>query len=290
MALNEKQYTQKTESEIRKYNILKSVFSKIYESENDLSKKRKAAFDEISSIEEPENQTLKDIYKSFCDEMKALEDNKDEQTKNIKSKFIPAIDYYSYMAKHQKQQVGQFQETKKKTQKQEEEIQRVRASQNTIKESQLQSDIRNNKSMMENKGLEIKDQLMMFEDQRTSNNKLIILHFIHNEMAYHAKAIEKLSDLYKTIRGLDARQHLKEFADKLNITTVDLEEYGYNDKSFSRSANRSYLKSSKGGMLQSTNTSAMGKSKIRMSQMSDDLEKITEENQGGDSGEIGNDI
>ena len=32
------------------------------------------------------------------------------------------------------------------------------------------------------------------------------------------------------------------------------------------------------------------KSKIRMSQMSDDLEKITEENQGGDSGEIGNDI
>ena len=74
---------------------------------------------------------------------------------------------------------------------------------------------------MENKGLEIKDQLMMFEDQRTSNNKLIILHFIHNEMAYHAKAIEKLSDLYKTIRGLDARQHLKEFADKLNITTVD---------------------------------------------------------------------
>ena len=97
----------------------------------------------------------------------------------------------------------------------------------------------------------------------------------------------KLSDLYKTIRGLDARQHLKEFADKLNITTVDLEEYGYNDKSFSRSANRSYLKSSKGGMLQSTNTSAMGKSKIRMSQMSDDLEKITEENQGGDSGEIG---
>lgn len=143
---------------------------------------------------------------------------------------------------------------------------------------------------MENKGLEIKDQLMMFEDQRTSNNKLIILHFIHNEMAYHAKAIEKLSDLYKTIRGLDARQHLKEFADKLNITTVDLEEYGYNDKSFSRSANRSYLKSSKGGMLQSTNTSAMGKSKIRMSQMSDDLEKITEENQGGDSGEIGNDI
>jgi hypothetical protein len=290
MDLNEKQYAQKTESEIRKYNILKSVFTKIYESENDLNKKRKAAFDEISSIEEPENQTLKDMYKHFCDEMKALEDNKFEQNANIKSKFIPAIDYYSYMAKHQKQQVGQFQETKKKTQKQEEEIQRVRASQNTIKESQLQSDIRNNKSMMENKGLEIKDQLMMFEDQRTSNNKLIILHFIHNEMAYHAKAIEKLSDLYKTIRGLDARQHLKEFADKLNITTVDLEEYGYNDKSFSRSANRSYLKSSKGGMLQSTNTSAMGKSKIRMSQMSDDLEKITEENQGGDSGEIGNDI
>ena len=277
MALNEKQYTQKTESEIRKYNILKSVFSKIYESENDLSKKRKAAFDEISSIEEPENQTLKDIYKSFCDEMKALEENKDNQNKNIKSKFIPAIDYYSYRAKHQKQEVGKFQDTKKKTQKQEEEM--VRASQNSVKQSQLQSDINMNKSIMENKSREIKDQLMAFEDERTRNNKLIILHFIHNEMEYHAKAIEKLSELYKTIKGLDTRQHLKEYADKLNITTIDLEEYGYNDKSISRSINRSNINKSRTGMLQSS----FNKSKLRVSQMSEDLEKITEENQGVES-------
>jgi len=285
MDLDEKKYSQKTESEIRKYNILKSIFTKIYESEADLNKKRKAAFDEISKIEEPENQTLKEMYGHFCNEMKSLEDNKDSLNANIKSKFIPAIDYYSYMAKHQKQQVGQFQETKKKTQKQEEEIQRVRASQNTIKESQLKSDISNNRSMMQNKGLEIKDQLMNFEDQRTANNKLIILHFVHNEMAYHAQAIEKLSELYKTIKGLDARQHLQEYANKLNITTVDLELYGYNDKSFSKSMNRSNLKGSRTGMLSTSynNTSALGKSKLKASAVSDDLEKITEENQGGDS-------
>lgn len=285
MDLNEKQYSQKTESEIRKYNILKSIFTKIYESEADLNKKRKAAFDEISKIDEPENQTLKEMYGHFCNEMKTLEDNKDTLNSNIKTKFIPAIDYYSYMAKHQKQQVGQFQETKKKTQKQEEEIQKVRASQNTIKESQLKSDINNNRSMMQNKGLEIKDQLMNFEDQRTANNKLIILHFIHNEMAYHAQAIEKLSELYKTIKGLDARQHLKEYANKLNITTVDLEEFGYNDKSFSKSINRSNLKGSRTGMLSTSynNASALGKSKLKVSTASDDLEKITEENQGGDS-------
>ena len=94
----------------------------------------------------------------------------------------------------------------------------------------------------------------------------------------------KLSDLYKAIKGLDARQHLKEFADKLNITNVDLEEYGYNDKSFSRSMNRSNLKGSRGGMLQTSfNTSALGKSRLKASQNSEDLEKITEENQGGES-------
>jgi len=286
MDINERQLTQKTESEIRKYNTLKSVFSKIYESENDLNKKRKAAFDEISNIEETENETLKDMYKHFCEEMKTLEDNKSQQTMNIKSRFIPAIDYYSYMAKHQKQQVGQFQETRKKTQKQEEEVQKAKASQNTIKESQLQSDIKNNKSIMENKGVEIKDQLMIFEDQRTRNNKLIILHFIHNEMAYHAQAIEKLSELYKTIKGLDARQHLKEFADKLNITTVDLEEFGYNDRSMSKSMSKSYIKSSKRGMLQTSYTSGLGKSKLRDSQLSDELERITEENKDGESGEF----
>ena len=191
------------------------------------------------------------------------------------------------MAEHQKQEVGKLKDTKKITQKQEEEISRVRASQNTIKESQLQSDIRNNKSIMENKGLEIKDQLMGFEDERTRNNKLIILHFIHNEMEYHAKAIETLSELYKNIKGLDTRQHLKEFADKLNITNVDIEEYGYNDKSMSRSMNRSNMKNSRVGMLHSSfNTSGLGKSKLKVSQvsqMSDELEKITEENQGGDS-------
>lgn len=226
------------------------------------------------------------MYKHFCEEMKTLEDNKSQQTMNIKSRFIPAIDYYSYMAKHQKQQVGQFQETRKKTQKQEEEVQKAKASQNTIKESQLQSDIKNNKSIMENKGVEIKDQLMIFEDQRTRNNKLIILHFIHNEMAYHAQAIEKLSELYKTIKGLDARQHLKEFADKLNITTVDLEEFGYNDRSMSKSMSKSYIKSSKRGMLQTSYTSGLGKSKLKDSQLSDELERITEENKDGESGEM----
>ena len=281
MELNEKQYTQKTESEIRKYNILKSVFSKIYESENDLSKKRIAAFDEISSIEEPENQTLKDIYKNFCDEMKTLESNKDSLNKNIKSKFIPAIDYYSYRAKNQKQEVGKFQNTKKETQKKEEEM--VRASQNSFKQSQLQSHISMNRSLMENQSRGIKDHLMAFEDERTRNNKLIILHFIHNEMEYHAKAIEKLSELYKTIKGLDTRQHLREYADKLNITTIDLEEYGYNEKSLSKSINQSNMRKSRGMLKTSFNTSGLGKSKLKVSQMSDELEKITEENQGGDS-------
>ena len=219
--------------------------------------------------------------------MKALEDNKNTQVANIKSKFIPAIDYYSYLAKHQKQQVGYYQDTKKKTQKQEEEIQKVKASQNTIKESQLKLDISNNRTIMQNQGLEIKDQLMRFEDQRTSNNKLIILHFIHNEMQYHAQAIETLSELYKSIKILDTTQHLQEYADKLNITTVDVDEYKNN--SFSRSINKSNLKGSKRGMLQTSfNNSGLGKSNLKQSQLSDDLEKITEENRG--ESEIGDNL
>ena len=213
--------------------------------------------------------------------MKTLESIKDNQNKNIKSKFIPAIDYYSYRAKQQKQEVGKFQNTKKETQKKEEEM--VRASQNSFKQSQLQSHISMNRSLMENQSRGIKDQLMSFEDERTRNNKLIILHFIHNEMEYHAKAIEKLSELYKTIKGLDTRQHLREYADKLNITTIDLEEYGYNEKSLSKSINQSNMSKSRGMLKTSFNTSGLGKSRLKVSQMSDELEKITEENQGGDS-------
>ena len=124
MALNEVQFSRKTESEIKNYDVLKSVFTKIYETENDLLGKRKSAFDEINKISE-DNETLKGIYGEFTTEMKALEEFRNNQMIKIKSKLIPATIYYSSRAKTYKQQIGKYKDTKKKTEKQEQEMAKV---------------------------------------------------------------------------------------------------------------------------------------------------------------------
>ena len=44
-------------------------------------------------------------------------------------------------------------------------------------------------------GSNIQRGIMSYEHDRINNNKLILLHFINYEMAYHTKALEELTDL-----------------------------------------------------------------------------------------------
>ena len=292
MALNEAQFSRKTESEIKNYDVLKSVFTKIYETENDLQGKRKSAFDEITKISE-DNEALRGIYGEFTTEMKALEEFRNNQMIKIKSKLIPATIYYSSRAKTYKQQIGKYKDTKKKTEKQEQEMAKVQASQNNVKASQLKADINTNKSIIHDVGKNLQDQIMDFEAKRINDNKLIILHFIHCELAYHAKSLEKLSLLYKQVQNLKPKRHLKEFADKYNFQNVNLEDYGYDEREFLRNASvnqsqsrmkQSSISQSRGMLKNSLKVSGIGESKrMRDSQFSDELEKITENNNENNS-------
>jgi len=75
---------------------------------------------------------------------------------------------------------------------------------------------------------------MRFEADRVIDNKYIILHYIHCELAYHAKSLEKLSELYKTIKYLEPKKYLREFADKLKFQSVNLEEFGYDEREYTK--------------------------------------------------------
>ena len=217
MSINVPKFQTKTETEIKNYEMIKSVLTKLYETEMDLNKKRKGIFDDIGKINE-ENANLKQIYENFTKTMKTLEENKDNQIMNIKTKLIPNTDYYISEAKKTKQDIGNYKNIKSKTEKQAEEIDNMRKSGINVKGSQISQNMLQNKSTMNDLGETIEGRMMKYEYERITNNKLIILHLINYEMAYHAEAIKMLTNLFKDVKTINPKKSINESLRSLNMS------------------------------------------------------------------------
>jgi len=154
------------------------VLTKLYDTENDLIKKRRLAFEDLKNVipkvgkkdeKEEDNTSLKGIYDKFSDIMQKLEDEKAKQVLKIKTKLIPSTEAH-------------ITETKK---------------------------TKNN---------------MQYEADRIQNNKKIMLHLINYEMAYHAKYIEKLAELFKDIKSSNLTKSIKE-----SLMSVGVSQNVFND-------------------------------------------------------------
>ena len=217
MSIDVPKFQTKTETEIKNYEMIKSVLTKLYETEMDLNKKRKGIFDDIAKINE-ENANLKQIYENFTKTMKTLEENKDSQIMNIKTKLIPNTDYYISEAKKTKQDIGNYKNIKSKTEKQAEEIDNMRKSGINVKGSQISQNMLQNKSTMNDLGETIEGRMMKYEYERITNNKLIMLHLINYEMAYHAEAIKMLTNLFKDVKTINPKKSINESLRSLNMS------------------------------------------------------------------------
>ena len=217
MSINVPKFQTKTETEIKNYEMIKSVLTKLYETEMDLNKKRKGIFDDIAKINE-ENANLKQIYENFTKTMKTVEENKDSQIMNIKTKLIPNTDYYISEAKKTKQDIGNYKNIKSKTEKQAEEIDNMRKSGINVKGSQISQNMLQNKSTMNDLGETIEGRMMKYEYERITNNKLIMLHLINYEMAYHAEAIKMLTNLFKDVKTINPKKSINESLRSLNMS------------------------------------------------------------------------
>lgn len=217
MSIDVPKFQTKTETEIKNYEMIKSVLTKLYETEMDLNKKRKGIFDDIAKINE-ENANLKQIYENFTKTMKTLEEKKDNQIMNIKTKLIPNTDYYISEAKKTKQDIGNYKNIKSKTEKQAEEIDNMRKSGINVKGSQISQNMLQNKSTMNDLGETIEGRMMKYEYERITNNKLIMLHLINYEMAYHAEAIKMLTNLFKDVKTINPKKSINESLRSLNMS------------------------------------------------------------------------
>ena len=281
MAINEEDFKRKTEREIKNYDLMKTIFSKIYEIEKELKKKRLEVFDGISSIEDEDNKILTNIYKNFTEEMKGLENIREKLMIKINEKIVPATKYYSSQAKKEKKDIGNYKDKKKENTKQQYELEKAKSVNNTIKQSQLKEDIEKSRLEINDAQGNLQRSVLEFEKDRIINNKYIILHFIHCEMAYHAKSVEKLSKLFKSIKEIEPIDDLPNFQKSYNLSNVNLEEHGYDEKAAnrrSRLGKSSINNSVKNSNFKSLKVSGLGNSKNEMLKKSgkNDLDQISE--------------
>ena len=230
MTSKDKQLQTKIDDEIKKYNNLKSAFSTIYESENEVQKKRLEVYDKISKIEESDNSELAQIYKQFFAKMNELEAFRTKHLKNINEKFLPMTVYYPEKLKQSKKSIDELVTLKKQKEKNAKEEQKAQNKNDVDKARNLSAQIAQQSEEERRKTQDIERNVCLIEADRVKDNKYLFLHYIHSEMEYHAKAVEKMSYLFNMINRIEPLEKLQDFARNYNIKTdlreidVDIEE------------------------------------------------------------------
>ena len=230
MTSKDKQLQTKIDDEIRKYNNLKIAFSTIYESENEVQKKRLEVYDKISKIEESDNSELAQIYKQFFAKMNELEAFRTKHLKNINEKFLPMTVYYPEKLKQSKKSIDDLVTLKKQKEKNAKEEQKAQNKNDVDKARNLSAQIAQQSEEERRKTQDIERNVCLIEADRVKDNKYLFLHYIHSEMEYHAKAVEKMSYLFNMINRIEPLEKLQDFARNYNIKTdlreidVDIEE------------------------------------------------------------------
>ena len=230
MTSKDKQLQTKIDEEIKKYNNLKNAFSTIYESEKDVQKKRQEVYEKISKIEEVDNSELSNIYKQFFAKMNELESFRTKHLKNINEKFLPMTVYYPEKLKQSKKSIEDLVTLKKQKEKNAKEEQKAQNKNDVDKARNLSAQIAQQSEEERRKTQDIERNVCLIEADRVKDNKYLFLHYIHSEMEYHAKAVEKMSQLFNMINRIEPLEKLPDFARNYNIKTdlreidVDIEE------------------------------------------------------------------
>ena len=230
MTSKDKQLQTKIDEEIKKYNNLKNAFSTIYESEKDVQKKRQEVYEKISKIEEVDNSELSNIYKQFFAKMNELESFRTKHLKNINEKFLPMTVYYPEKLKQSKKSIEDLVTLKKQKEKNAKEEQKAQNKNDVDKARNLSAQIAQQSEEERRKTQDIERNVCLIDADRVKDNKYLFLHYIHSEMEYHAKAVEKMSYLFNMINRIEPLEKLQDFARNYNIKTdlreidVDIEE------------------------------------------------------------------
>ena len=101
----------------------------------------------------------------------------------------------------------------------------------------LNAEIQNKEKKQKQEINNLERKMCMFEAERVNDNKCLFLQFIHSELEYHAKALEKMSSLFNLINSIDPKLDLPNFENKYGIK-IDLREIGVDINQINQEAKR----------------------------------------------------
>jgi len=213
-------WTKKIEEEISKYQKLEKALYEIHKAEMDTYKKRLAAFQEIDSVKESEddNKNLSNIYIQFTKTMKEIEEKKKNQLNYLNTDLLPVTTYYyKDQLKNTKKNLDNLLKLRKHKIKIENESKKALDKNDQNKASEMNKEKAKNESEERKQTQDFESELCKFEAERTTDNKNLFLHLILSELEYHAYSLEKISKLFQDINKIEPQENLKEFKSKYNI-------------------------------------------------------------------------
>jgi len=163
--------------------------------------------------------------------MTDVEKMRDTKIKKLNELIIPATISYPRRAKEFKTEMSKINDIKALKGKQLKELERAQSTRDADKMSRVNAVIEKNKQEEVSKGNEFEEKFTNFEQERVVDNKYLLLHFIHSELAFHATSLEKLSKLYAEIMCYDPRENLGDFVNIMALNSMKeinlSSKYGY---------------------------------------------------------------
>ena len=163
-------------------------------------------------ITEKDNEALLELYKNFGKKMKEFENDRDINIKTLTDIIIPVTEFYPSKLKKNKNNLDEIQKAKKNT----ENLQKSNAL-----PSQLNKSYNNENEKMNTFEKEFKN----YEKERSEDNRLLLLRFIHSELKYHCAQLQQMSELFAKTNSKDVTSGLKPFAKEYGIEKIDLSKF-----------------------------------------------------------------
>lgn len=194
-------------NETQAYEKFTKAFTKIKEAEEKASKIRKECFqnfEEMVKITEKDSEALLELYKNFGKKMKEFENDRDKNIETLKDIIIPVTEFYPTKLKKNKNNLDEISKAKKNT----ENLRKSKAEQ-----MQLNKSINNEKEKTNTFEREFKN----YEKERSEDNRLLLLRFIHSELKYHCAQLQQMSELFAKTNSKNPLAGIKKFAKEYSI-------------------------------------------------------------------------
>jgi hypothetical protein len=156
----------------------------------------------------------------FHGTMSYLEKLRKTQLDKINNLVIPATNFYPEKVKAFRTNLDKIGEIKKSKENHKKEISRAQTKKEFEKVSKLSSEVKKNEDDEKLEGNKVESGLADFEAERLTDNKYLLLHYIHSELAFHATSLEKLTKLYGEIMCHEPKEKLPEFINNYNLNSL----------------------------------------------------------------------